>query len=140
MSLAVAIDTSGSTFEYMGDLLSEIAGLVTSFGRYRIRLLQCDCELTFDQVFDIAHPLAPGLLPVNGLGGTSFEPVFELLDAEDRMPLVYLTDGQGPAPTRAAGFPVLWVLTPGGQAPAEWGEVVTLPERRESVTRDGHGR
>ena len=132
VSLTVALDTSGSTYEYLGEFLSELSGLVTTFGRYRIRVLQCDCEITLDRVFDADDPLDASVLPVGGLGGTNFTPVFELLGAaEERTPLVYLTDGDGPPIARAPDFPVLWILTPGGRAPVPWGEVILLPERVE---------
>jgi predicted metal-dependent peptidase len=39
---------------------------------------------------------------------------------------VFLTDGHGDAPEHAPDYPVLWVLTAGGQPPAVWGNVLRL--------------
>ena len=56
-------------------------------------------------------------------GGTDFRPVFALADSM-RVPLLILfTDGDGPAPN-TANQKTLWVLTPGGKRPCDFGESV----------------
>jgi len=39
--------------------------------------------------------------------------------------IIYLTDGYGPAPEEME-FPTLWVLTPDGKKPVEWGVELRL--------------
>ena len=52
----------------------------------------------------------------------------EVIDRYRPSLLVYFTDGEGPAPTRApSGLPVLWVLTGVRPAvPATWGRTVKM--------------
>jgi predicted metal-dependent peptidase len=56
--------------------------------------------------------------PVGG-GGTDFRPFFraaaEAQDGWTPTLAVYLTDGYGHFPAEPPDFPVLWVVTPGGQ-------------------------
>ena len=46
--------------------------------------------------------------------------------------LIYLTDGCGTAPDEAPSYPVMWVLTANGNAPAAWGKHLFL---KNSQTR-----
>jgi hypothetical protein len=127
LRLAVALDTSGSTTGWMSRLLAEIGGIVGAFGRYEVRLLQCDAAVASDETFDDTRPLAVPAMKVRGWGGTSFHPVFERLSRNPPQALVFLTDGFGHAPRAPPPYPVLWLLTPDGIPPADWGRVVTLP-------------
>ena len=40
--------------------------------------------------------------------------------------VIYLTDGYGEAPERPPSVPVIWCLTPGGEAPTTWGRIKQL--------------
>lgn len=64
---------------------------------------------------------------VHGGGFTDLRPVFEFAKAMHPRPaaVVYLTDGEGPAP-ETMEFPTLWVLTAEGGKPAEWGVEMRL--------------
>lgn len=63
----------------------------------------------------------------HGGGFTDLRPVFDY--AKKMMPppaaVIYLTDGQGPAPERME-FPTLWVLTEDGEKPVSWGAELRL--------------
>ena len=39
---------------------------------------------------------------------------------------IYLTDGEGDAPTKAPDYPVIWCLTEGGVKPVKWGLEVKI--------------
>ena len=124
----VAIDTSGSTGVYLGAFVDELAALLGTFSRYDVTVLCCDTQMQAPQTFSPHSPLSVDALQVQGGGGTDLRPPFEW--AADHDPpdvFIYLTDGYGPAPERPPGFPVLWVLTPDGQPPADWGQVAKMP-------------
>lgn len=75
----------------------------------------------------------PGVVEVvRGGGFTDLRPVFEY--AREMVPppaaVIYLTDGYGEAPDRME-IPTLWVLTPDGEKPAEWGVELRLPGEGE---------
>ena len=128
LDVVVAVDTSGSTTLFLADFASELVGLLGSFGRYELTLICCDEEVRSVREFDTDRPLQAEDLQFEGGYGTDFRPVFEWID-DNRSEvdvLVFLTDGYGEAPKRAPGYPVLWALTPGDEAPAAWGQEVRL--------------
>ena len=45
IELVIAIDTSGSTVSDFPDFITELQGLVESFGDYTITVIQCDTEI-----------------------------------------------------------------------------------------------
>jgi predicted metal-dependent peptidase len=127
LDIAVAIDTSGSTSGCLRDFLSEIRGIVSSHGAYRLRVLVGDATVHSVQEFSPNRPLRPDALELTGGGGTDFRPVFEVLArGEPPEALVFLTDGFGEAPEHRPRWPVLWALPAHGDAPARWGQVVRL--------------
>jgi predicted metal-dependent peptidase len=64
---------------------------------------------------------------VHGGGFTDLRPVFAFAAGMHPRPaaVIYLTDGEGPAP-EAMEFPTLWVLTADGRKPVEWGVELKL--------------
>jgi predicted metal-dependent peptidase len=64
---------------------------------------------------------------VHGGGFTDLRPVFDFAKTMHPRPaaIIYLTDGEGPAP-ESMEFPTLWVLTPEGRKPVEWGVELRL--------------
>ncbi len=138
----VAIDTSASTRALVPRFLAELRALLGSFGRYEITLIWCDCELLATQTFDDAtpHEVASDV-PMGG--GTDFRPVFAHVDAQEAPDvLIYLTDGEGPAPAQAPAYPTLWILPHSATPPAPWGEVawVREPERAARSRRTRSAR
>jgi predicted metal-dependent peptidase len=132
LQVVVAVDTSSSTTEYLGDFASELVGLLQSFGRYELTLICCDEEVRSVREYDADRPLAVDDLQLEGGWGTDFRPVFEWVAANVAQVnvMVFLTDGDGAAPREAPGYPVLWALTPGGDPPATWGRAVRLAGQR----------
>jgi len=118
----VAIDTSGSTQGDLKKFMSELIGLVNSFGGYTLTVIQCDAEVDSVEVYDSdENPFEVSdeknfEFVFGGGGGTSFVPPFEYVlenDVEADF-MLYLTDGYGPAPDKnELGIPVMWILTKG---------------------------
>ncbi|MEM1416016.1 MAG: VWA-like domain-containing protein [Myxococcota bacterium] len=125
--IAVAIDTSGSVGDdALSAFFTEVHGLWRQGAE--VTVFECDATVQRRYLYGGRPPDA-----VAGRGGTRFDPVFEAL-REDRSArwdgVVYLTDGDAPAPQTKPPCRLLWVLTPDGR-PGEhlpWGRVVRLPE------------
>lgn len=137
LSIAVAIDTSGSTQNVLDQFLTEVRSLLSEFDRVELTLICCDAKVQSVQQFtdqDLHLVMSTSLL---GGGGTDFRPVFGYLsrNASAISCLVYLTDGFGEPPKEPPGFPVLWVLCKDGKRPTPWGETAEIgqPLRYESV-------
>lgn len=64
-----------------------------------------------------------------GGGFTDLRPVFDYACKMQPRPaaIIYLTDGYGPAPEQS-DIPTLWVLSPDGRKPADWGLELRLEE------------
>ena len=123
LSVTVAIDTSGSTMNDLPAFLAELKGIVSSFGRYEVVLIECDMKIQNVRTFTEWEPFENEKIDFHGFGGTSFTPVFDYIDenvVEPRL-LIYLTDGYGDAPDNPPQYPMLWVLTSDGKPPADWG-------------------
>ena len=129
LRVAVAIDTSDSTRELVTRFLAELSGIVTAFGDYEVRLLQCDAAVHSDELFDASRPLNPSRVTLRGGGGTDFRPVFDRLTVDPPAVLIFLTDGEGLAMSTPPPYPVLWTLPEGGRSPAVWGQTVSIPQR-----------
>ncbi len=133
----VVVDTSGSTAFLMEEFAAELVGLLDSFGRYEVTVICCDEEIRSVRRFDADRPMTAGDLRFEGGWATDFRPVFEWVEreGEEADVLVFLTDGEGPAPVGSPAVPVLWVLPRGMRPPASWGQVTTLgfPDGRASL-------
>jgi len=68
-----------------------------------------------------------------GGGFTDLRPVFEYARQMQPRPaaIIYLTDGYGPAPEHS-DIPTLWVLSPDGQKPVDWGLELKLETLKEN--------
>jgi len=120
LNLLVAIDVSESTDEaplreaFARELMQIARGrdskLTVLYANSRIR--QVDQFRSSQLVAEVFH----------GGGFTDLRPVFDYAKAMQPLPaaVIYLTDGYGPAP-ESMEFPTLWVLTPDGEKPVEWG-------------------
>lgn len=129
LDAVLAIDTSGSTTEDQPHFFAELANLLNSFGFYQLTVIQCDCVIQNVEFFSDEKPLPQNYKWESfGHGGTSFFPPFEYIREKGLRPqiMIYLTDGIGQAPEKTPGFPVLWVLTPNGINPAQWGKAIRL--------------
>ncbi len=67
-----------------------------------------------------------------GGGFTDLRPVFAYARQMQPRPaaIIYLTDGYGPAPVQS-DIPTLWVLSPDGKKPADWGLELKLEHIKE---------
>ena len=63
---------------------------------------------------------------IKGGGGTSFVPVFEWAEKQDRQPelLVYFTDAEGQFPKQEPVCPTIWLVK--GKAKVPWGQRIQL--------------
>ncbi|MGD9019252.1 MAG: VWA-like domain-containing protein [Desulfuromonadales bacterium] len=125
LNLLVAIDVSESTDEgplreaFARELLQIARGrdsqITVLYAHSRIRRI--DTFRSNRVVSDVVH----------GGGFTDLRPVFDYARQMHPLPaaIIYLTDGYGPAPDEME-FPTLWVLTPDGQKPVEWGVELRL--------------
>lgn len=132
--VAVAVDTSGSCLGDIPKFLGELDGLLNSFGKRELTLIQCDAEVQKVDRYGDDDQLDAKKFEVAGFGGTSFKPPFKWLrenGQEDIDCMVYLTDGYGDAPTYPPPYPVLWVLTSDGCSDfCEWGEKMRFDPSR----------
>jgi predicted metal-dependent peptidase len=111
----VAVDTSGSIDK---DLLAEFLGVINQMTDYLpIDLMQCDCGVT-----DMPRPFdrRKCQFEFKGRGGTSFDPIMEVVNQKHYKSVVILTDGVAQACTQPKAQTV-WVLPSGCNPPVEWG-------------------
>jgi len=131
LEAVLAVDTSGSTMNDLPQFFAELSGLLRSFGNYELTVIHCDCEVQHAETFSDARPLPRDRKWTSfGNGGTSFVPPFEYVKTHGLRPqvFIYLTDGCGEAPETSPPYPVLWVLTHDGEAPAKWGRCIKLKD------------
>lgn len=130
LSIAVAIDTSGSTQDALAQFMSEVRSLLAEFDRVEITLICCDTKVQSVEHFTDQDLGRFEAISLPGGGGTDFRPAFNHVEEHnlDISCLVYLTDGAGEAPKDPPRFPVLWVLTEEGRKPTPWGETTTITQ------------
>ena len=118
--IAVGIDTSGSVASSSKQFLSELNGIISSFGSYEITAIQCDTQVQDVQKFDdLDSPLDCAAFEFKGFGGTILRPVFDYVEDKqlDVTCIVMLTDGEVCDAFKkedAPSVPVLWCVTKGG--------------------------
>ena len=128
--LNIVVDTSGS----MEDVLPAVFGMIQSFGKtagvHAIRIIQCDAEVTGDDLVDI-DDLAS--FQVKGFGGSDMSPgLLRLADDPTVEAAVVLTDGGIDYPQKEEiPFEVLWCII-GGDSDLSWfdpgyGSVIGVP-------------
>ena len=130
--LNVVLDTSGSMSEEIPRALGAIADFCDAAAVDDIRLVQCDTEVTSDEV------LTPGALAayeVGGYGGSDLTPAMLALADDPRVTAtIVITDGDVTFPAEPMPYAVLWILPPHGQPGFQppYGRVVAMQpgERR----------
>ena len=130
----VIFDTSGSCQGDLKKFLSELVGLINSFGDYELNIIMADCEVDNYEKFDTnENPIEVGdennfSWVFGGGGGTSFKPAFDyILDNQiDTDFIIYMTDGFGDCYDVAPiDVPTLWIITKGGTTDfCNWGEKI----------------
>ena len=133
--VVVAVDTSGSitkeNIEEFSAELNKINHLVDE-----VTAISCDCRVHEVVKLTSFKQFLSGKFQFKGGGGTAFEPVFDRVKELGASPelLIYLTDGWGSFPEKKPSYPVIWVLTRGGNA-APWGKNIDLPSAQEDNAR-----
>ena len=125
LNLLVAIDVSESTDQKPLREAFALELLQIARGRdSRITVLYAHSRIRRIERFRSSQVVAE---VVHGGGFTDLRPVFDYAKTMHPRPaaVIYLTDGEGPAP-EAMEFPTLWVLTPDGKKPVEWGVELRL--------------
>jgi predicted metal-dependent peptidase len=120
--IMAVIDTSGSITSELLELIdAELAGLAR---HHAVKVVECDCEI--HAVYDYRRPLKN----VTGRGGTDFRPPLEAKFLRKHRPdlIIYFTDGLGPAPDKSPRVPLIWCLTPEGEAPVDWGKKIQMED------------
>jgi predicted metal-dependent peptidase len=108
--LNVVLDTSGSMTDVIARALGAIADFCDAVAIEQVRVLQCDAQVTAD---DLVSPLDLVRMSVTGYGGSDMTPALDYLAADPQVRAVLvLTDGDVTYPAAAPPFDVLWVLTP----------------------------
>jgi predicted metal-dependent peptidase len=132
MRMIVGVDTSGSISEKMlHRFLEELSGILSAVEQPIVDLYFTDTAAYGPQVLTALTDVSE-IRPVGG-GGTSFHPLFEIAaktrerEGLAHLPVIYFTDGRGPAPAREPdGVSTLWLVPPGGIRAAAFGEVVEM--------------
>lgn len=104
--ILVAVDTSGSVnTEELVEFFHEIDHIHKTGSD--VTVMQCDTAIKSIEKYDPKQDIK-----INGRGGTSFDPVIEYYNKnkEKYSCLIYLTDGEAPAPEKARGK-MLWVVS-----------------------------
>ena len=126
-TMCFAIDTSGSlNNQALSNVWSAISEICDELNPEYVRIIQCDTAVQDDQSYDKVD--MPDEIIAKGRGGTSFRPVFDLIDEDPPMFLIYLTDlhcDQYPVPE--PHFPVLWIATSPKSPEPPFGRRLDLP-------------
>lgn len=120
VSVVAIIDTSSSISV---ECLEEIDGELHQLNRsHPVHVIECDSEV------QRTYRYHGRLEYVRGCGGTDFRPALDPAFLRPLRPglIVYFTDGDGEAPEQSPPWPIIWCLTPGGQAPATYGRVIDM--------------
>lgn len=119
LKIAIGLDTSGSTVVDTEKFISELNGIVQSYGSYEIDVIQCDTEVTRVDHYDEETPfdITNGFEQEGG-GGTKLKGIFDYIDSNnlDIDACCIMTDGycEQFAAEDAPNYPVLWILTKDG--------------------------
>jgi predicted metal-dependent peptidase len=116
----VVVDTSGSIDS---DLLAQFLSIINQMTDFvPIDIMQCDCEVTEPpRPFDRRRKE----FTFKGRGGTSFQPIMDMVDERHYKSVVILTDGEA-AECSQPHAKVVWVLPEGKKPPVEWGMKVIM--------------
>lgn len=135
IKIAVGIDTSGSTCGDRSKFLGELCGLVRSFGRFDLTVIECDAEVGavkhYTQDDDLEHELENGEYAMTGGGGTAMRPIYDYIldNGIECDAIAIMTDGYidhiptNPIPS----LPTLWIITKDGTEDfCDWGQKIHL--------------
>ena len=135
IKVSVIVDTSGSCTGDIPKFLSELVGLLNTFGRYELTLIQCDSQVQDITTYDDSNPFPldqVSQIEWKGFGGSDLNPAFKELAKLPEQPScnVVFTDGYIDCPKRnPLGCDTLFVITKDGDDKlADWGKKVRFKE------------
>jgi predicted metal-dependent peptidase len=108
-TLNILLDTSGSMLNSMSKILGIIASFCNANNINNIRVIQCDSEITVD---NIITPYELENYEILGCGGSDMTPAMDFLSNDyNILLLIIITDGFIYYPKYVMPYEVLWVLT-----------------------------
>jgi len=129
-SIGMIIDSSGSTWPFITEFVSEVSGLLETFNLDKLITLYVDTMVRHIEEWTSNEEFQPR--PFGG-GRTRFEPGFEWLREREHelVGIIYLTDGYCSSfPSFEPSVPVLWVLPKWGNAyfKPPFGDVIRIEQ------------
>jgi predicted metal-dependent peptidase len=123
--LNVVLDTSGSMTDVLPRALGAIAHFCDAVSVDNIRVVQCDSDVTADDVLS-AQELSS--FQATGFGGSDLSPAMRMLAEDPRVTAVLVvTDGDIAYPPEEMPYRVLWVLAPGhGNFRPRYGHAIAM--------------
>lgn len=134
LNVAVHVDTSGSTYQYLTMFFSELSGIMKQYPGASIKVIQCDCDI--QRIDEFSADTVPPKFEVSGLGGTSHRPVVDWVNKQPMPPevLISFTDGESDVsscyPDLRSGVSRIFVLPKGGSTTSVdgYGTVIVVDE------------
>lgn len=124
--LNVVLDTSGSMEQEIPHVLGAIADFSDTVAVDQVRLLQCDTDVTAD---DLVDPMELARYRVTGFGGSDMSPAMLRLAEDPQVRgVAVITDGDIAYPSEPPPYELLWVLPAGASAAFQppYGRVVRM--------------
>jgi predicted metal-dependent peptidase len=127
-------DTSGSMFDQLGDVVTNLEKIAKTFGSYYIHFFAVDTDICAEEIFSNNKKFSIDRLTksLKGGGGTDFRSFFTELDnRNNRDTVVMITDGCATIPEVApANYDVIWVVRESDYEWAKsyltWGKIVVM--------------
>jgi len=138
LSVAVAIDTSGSCQQVLPHFLSELSGMLGACDRVALDVIEFDSRITQRRTLNEGQLHELNHWQCQGGGGSDICPVFDMLANSPPNVLVALTDGFIKAPQHSPNYPVIWCLTANHRPPVLWGEALSMEGSPVSALAGSH--
>jgi predicted metal-dependent peptidase len=133
-TIAVILDSSGSTSEYWKQFFSEIKSMAET----GVNIVFIECDAQVQHVCKITEDFEP---KIKGGGGTLFKPAFDLIasaeferDYGKVTGAIYMTDGDNfdAKDLQEPDYKVAWVLPKGCRSNYTWGEKIEITLKEEN--------
>lgn len=135
LKCCILLDTSGSVLVDVDKFMSEIVSILTTYGKYRCTIIQCDCKVQKVDEFDEYNPFPTDNIieyQLHGFGGSSFIPAQKYIEdnALDFDVMIGFTDGYIDVLKQQPEYPVMWIVTNDGKEDfCEYGTVVKFKNK-----------
>ncbi len=124
---AAGIDTSGSIDdESLQTFVGALQRILDEVRPESLTVLACDTQVHTVHEYEDGADVRESY---PGRGGTAFAPVFDALENDPPVAALYLTDLDGPFPSKEPEYPVLWVVRDrySKRARPPFGQVIHIP-------------